>query len=394
MKTENPSISEIINELAEDRSKYFNSIAPPVIQASNFSFDTVDQFRDAILHEESAYIYSRGNNPTVDILRKKLAALDHAEDALVLNSGASAIYASVVANVKSGDHIVSVKKPYGWAQHLFEKILPRFGVETTYVDGTDVKNFEQALRPTTKIIYLESPNSWTFELQDLKAVAELAKANQVLTICDNSYCSSLYQRPIDYGIDISFQSATKYLNGHSDVVAGVISGTKEMINKIFSNELMTAGLGISPFHAWLMIRGLRTLPIRLKKSSKNARMIVSFLKTFLEVESISYPFDPLFPQYDLAKEQMEDTGGLFSFVLKAEKVEVIEKFCQGLQHFLMAVSWGGYESLVMPAIVGMEKGTINMDNPEHRRIRMYVGIEEPEYLIEDLKRGLEAMKKR
>ncbi|MCO5286713.1 MAG: PLP-dependent aspartate aminotransferase family protein [Chitinophagaceae bacterium] len=386
-------LSEILNETGELRENYFHSIAPPIIQASNFSFDTVEEFRTALQNESEAVLYSRGNNPTVDILRKKLAALDNAEDSLVLNSGASAIFASVVANVASGDHIISVRKPYGWAQHLFEKFLPRFGVSTTYVDGTNVKNFEEAIRPETKIIYLESPNSWTFELQDLKAVAALAKDKGILTICDNSYCSPLYQRPIDYGIDISFQSATKYLNGHSDVVAGVISGTKEMMHKIFSSEYMTAGLGITPFHAWLMIRGLRTLPLRLKKSAETARLIVSYLKTQLEVESIAYPFDPLFPQYSLAKAQMEDTGGLFSFVLKADSIEKIERFCEGMQHILMAVSWGGYESLVMPSIAGKPGNTIDLSDPEHRRIRMYIGIEEPEYLIEDIARGFAAMKK-
>src|ERR1700729_4278276 len=169
-------ISYILNELGEDREHYFQAIAPPIIQTSNFRVDKVDKLKDLFEDEYSGYLYSRGLNPTVDILRKKLAALDGAEDCLVFNSGAAAIFASVLANVKSGDHIVSVDKPYTWAQRMFDVILPRFGVTTTYVDGTRIENFERAILPRTSVIYLESPNSWDYKLQDLKAVAELAKS--------------------------------------------------------------------------------------------------------------------------------------------------------------------------------------------------------------------------
>src|ERR671913_329757 len=189
-------ISYIINELAEERENYFNAIAPPIIQSSNFAFKTVADLSRAFDDEMGGYLYSRGLNPTVDILRKKLAALDEAEDCLVFNSGASAIFASVLANVKSGDHIVSVNNPYTWAQKMFDSVLPRFGVTTTYIDGTRIENFERSILPHTKLIYLESPNSWNYALQDLKAVAELARAENIITICDNSYCTPLYQKPI------------------------------------------------------------------------------------------------------------------------------------------------------------------------------------------------------
>src|SRR5215218_8910431 len=173
--------SYIVNELAEDREHYFNAIAPPIIQTSNFQFKTVDGLRKAFEDEMSGYLYSRGLNPTVDILRKKLAALDGAEDCLVFGSGAAAIFAGVFANVKAGDHIVSVRGPYTWAQRMFDVILPRFGVTTTYVDGRETKNFENALQPNTTFIYLESPNSWNYELQDLKAVAALARSKNIIT---------------------------------------------------------------------------------------------------------------------------------------------------------------------------------------------------------------------
>ena len=212
-------ISYIINELAEDREQYFNAVAPPIIQSSNFVFKKVDEMRKAFADEYSTYLYSRGLNPTVDILRKKLAALDNAEDCLVFGSGAAAIFAAVLANVKSGDHIVSVNKPYTWAQRMFNVILPRFGVTTTYIDGRDIENFERAILPNTSVIYLESPNSWDYAIQDLRAVAELARSENIITICDNSFCTPIYQRPIDYGIDLTLQSATKYIGGHSDTLA-------------------------------------------------------------------------------------------------------------------------------------------------------------------------------
>jgi cystathionine beta-lyase/cystathionine gamma-synthase len=384
-------ISYIINELAEDRENYFNAIAPPIIQSSNFAFKTVDEMRGAFADEYSTYLYSRGLNPTVDILRKKLAALDNAEDCLVFNSGAAAIFAAVLANVKSGDHIVSVNKPYTWAQKMFNDILPRFGVTTSYINGTDIENFERAILPHTTVIYLESPNSWDFALQDLKAVAELAKAENIVTIIDNSYCTPIYQKPLDYGIDLTLQSATKYIGGHSDTVAGVLSGSREMIERIFNSEYMNIGSGISPFNAWLLIRGLRTLPMRLERITKSTIDVISYLKQHEKVETVIFPFDENFPQYQLAKQQMQGACGLFTFIIKATAVEQIENFCNNLQHILMAVSWGGHESLIIPKCAGMQQTDFDALNREHRMIRMYVGLEEPEYVIKDFEQAFERM---
>lgn len=385
------SISYIINELGEDRENYFNAVSPPIIQTSNFSFNKVDQLRQAFEDEYSTFLYSRGLNPTVRILSQKLAALDGAEDCLVCNSGASAIFAAVLSQVKSGDHIISVDQPYTWAQKLFNNILPKFDVSVTYVDGRELENFEAAVRPNTRIIYLETPNSWSFYLQDLEAVSKLARSKNIITICDNSYCTPLYQRPIEFGIDLVLQSATKYLNGHSDVVAGVLSGKKILIEKIFNSEYLNMGIGISPFNAWLILRGLRTLPSRLEKSSITTKKIISFLKSRDEVEEIHYPFNPHFLQYELAKKQMLDAGGLFSFLLKAKTIRQIENFCEGLKHILMAVSWGGHESLIIPGCASITPNEFEPSNKLHRRLRMYVGLEEPDYLIEDLERGFANM---
>jgi len=384
-------LSYILNELGEEREQYFNSVSPPIIQTSNFTFRKIEDLHKVFEDEYSNYLYSRGLNPTTDILRKKLAALDGAEDCLVFNSGASAIFASVLANVQSGDHIVSVNKPYGWAQKMFDRVLPRFGVTTTYVDGTRIENFERAVLPNTKIIYLESPNSWDFALQDLQAVADLAKAENITTICDNSFCTPLFQKPIGMGIDMVLQSASKYINGHSDVVAGVLSGTHVMMKKIFNSELLNMGNGVTPFNAWLLIRGLRTLPVRLERCTQNTRKIIEYFDKHPRVEEVIFPFHPSFPQLQLANKQMKGACGLVTIVMKAEKMEEIVTFCESLRHILIAVSWGGYESLVIPRCASLQSSAFDPANREHRMIRFYFGLEEPEYLIADIKQAFEVV---
>jgi cystathionine beta-lyase/cystathionine gamma-synthase len=376
--------SYIINQLGEDRHEYFNAIAPPIIQTSNFAFDTVDDMRKAFEDEMSKYIYSRGINPTVDILRKKLAALDGAEDCLVFNNGAAATFAAVLANVKSGDHIVSVEHPYSWTKHLFDQILPRFGITTTYIDGRYIENFERAILPNTSLIYLESPTSWYFELQDLEAVAELARAEGIVTLIDNSYCSPLYQRPIELGIDIAMQTATKYIGGHSDTLGGVLCGSAEMMRKIFLSEYLCVGSGIQPFNAWLLLRGLRTLPARLDRINRTTQKVYEFLADHPRVESVIYPFDPGFDQYDLAKKQMKEAPGLISVYTDHETAEEIENFCNSRKYFKMAVSWGGHESLIIPKLATMKKEDFDPGVKDHRMMRIYVGLEDAEQLISDL----------
>lgn len=384
-------ISYIINELGEERDDYFRAIAPPIIQTSNFAFKKVDDLRKSFEDEYSTWLYSRGLNPTVEILRKKLAALDGAEDCLVFNSGAAAIFAAVLANIKSGDHIVSVKNPYTWAQRMFEVILPRFNITVTYVDGRSTENFALAIQSNTTVIYLESPNSWFFELQDLSAIALLAKQHSIITICDNSYCTPFYQKPIALGIDLVLQSGTKYIAGHSDTVAGVLSGNKQMIERIFNSEYMNTGSGIQPFNAWLLIRGLRTLPVRLEHITRTTHEVVGFLKAHPRVEKVLFPMDPSFPQFELAQKQMTGACGLVTIFLKAESAKTIELFCESLKHILMAVSWGGHESLILPKCAGMKPEDFDPQNQDHRSLRLYIGLEEPAYLIADLLGAFESI---
>ena len=384
-------ISQIINELGEERENYFNAISPPIAQSSNFAFKTVSDLSKAFEDEMGGYLYSRGLNPTVEILRKKLAALDGAEDCLVFNSGAAAIFAGVLANVKAGDHIVSVKAPYTWAQRMFDIILPRFGVTTTYINGTRIENWEQATKTNTTLYYLESPNSWDFALQPLREVAVLARSKNITTFIDNSFCTPLYQKPIEIGIDMAMQTATKYIGGHSDTLGGVLSGSHAMMKKIFDSEYLNIGSGIQPFNAWLLIRGLRTLPARIDRITKTSLEVLKFLKSHPKIESVIFPLDESFPQYQLAKQQMSGACGLMTLVLKTNKRTEIVKFCENLQHIMMAVSWGGHESLVIPKCSGTPVSDFDPSNPEHRYIRLYVGLEEADYLIKDLDQAFEKM---
>ncbi|GAC1307969.1 MAG: bifunctional L-alanine/L-glutamate racemase [Mucilaginibacter sp.] len=385
-------LSYILNELGEEREDYFNAVSPPIIQTSNFTFKTVADFRQALGNEFDATLYSRGHNPTLNILRQKLAALDGAEDALVFSSGIAAISVPILALVKQGDHIVSVENPYSWTIKLFNNLLPKFGITTTFVDGSDVKNIEDAIRPNTKLIYLESPNTFSYDVQDLEAVSRLARSKGIITMIDNSYCGPLFQQPIRMGIDLVAQSATKYIGGHSDVVAGVLTGSKELISKIFDNEFLNIGPSLSPHSAWLLIRGLRTLPLRMQRSFETAAKITQWLQQHPAIEKVIWPFSPDFKQSDLAHRQMQGCGGMFSFTLKNPSVQNMEAFCDNLKHILMAVSWGGHESLIIPSIAGVAMEDYNKDEPRQQLIRMYVGLEDADYLIRDLEQALSQVK--
>ena len=381
------SFSEILIALGEERENYFGAIAPPIIQTSNFAFKTTAEMRESRIKEFERHVYSRGNNPTVNILRKKLAALEKTEDALVFSSGSAAVAASVLSVVKAGDHVICVEKPYHWTQRLMGTILPKFGVEVTFIDGTSIDNYSEALQQNTRLVYLESPNSFTYELQDLHAVSDFCKANKLVSIIDNSYASPIYQNPIDFEIDVIVHSASKYLGGHSDIVAGVICASRERVASIFDSEFMTLGSKLGPFEAWLMLRGLRTLEIRLERSSQTAEKVINWLEGRPEIERVLYPFNSAHPQTELARKQMRGCGGLFTIALNTELVKNAEEFCDALNHFLLGVSWGGHESLIFPAAAAVDHP--NFQDPGMNLVRMYCGLEDADYLIEDIKSALE-----
>lgn len=381
-------ISQILTHLGEERSEYLHSIAPPIFQASNFTFKNVAEMRAGIHDEQNTPFYTRGCNPTVQMLCKKVAALEGTEDALVFASGTAAIAAAIISSVKQGDHIVSVADPYSWTNKMLTLFLPRFGISHTMVDGTDAENYRKASQENTKLFILESPNSLTFKIQDIPAVAKIAKEKGVLTLLDNSYATPIYQKASDWGIDMIAHSASKYYGGHSDLVAGVLCSTKEKIAEIFSSEFMNLGGVISPFDAWLMIRGLRTLPIRLERSRQVTAEVVAFLEKHPKVDKVHFPFSKQHPQYELAKRQMKAAQGLFSIELKTDGVAQIDAFCNALKSFVLACSWGGYESLVFPMVGLSDSENYQKAPAPWNLVRLYVGLESPEVLIADLNQAL------
>lgn len=376
--------SEILTRYAEENSPY-NSMAFPIFETSIFYFNSFDDFSKALNSEEDHFLYSRGNNPTVRVVEKKIAALEKTEDARLCSSGMAAISSAILAFLKSGDHVVCVQESYSWTYRMFNEYLKRFGVDTTFV-SCNAEEILNNVRANTKIIYLESPSTMLFSVLDLRKVVEFARENGIITMIDNTWATPIFQNPIELGIDISLHSASKYFSGHSDVVAGVVAGRKELISRIFNQEILNLGGVIAPFEAWLILRGLRTLEIRLKRHYETALKVCDFLIDHPKVEVVNYPMHPKSPYYELAKSQMRGGSGLLSFRLKTNNVEVIKRFVDSLKVFRMAVSWGGYESLVVPCAV-----TRNCPKENINLIRIHVGLESPELIISDLDSALKAI---
>ncbi len=307
---------------------------------------------------------------------------------MVFGSGVAAISAAVISQLKAGDHVVCMQKPYGWAERLFDQLLARFGVTCTYVDGTDISAIEAALLPNTRLLYLESPNSITFELVDIKAACNIAKARGIVTVIDNSYASPLGQQPAKLGVDIVVHSASKYFGGHSDVVAGVLCASKVIVKQIFDQEFMNLGGIAAPWTAALLLRSLRTLPLRFERSGQSAQQVVEYLHQHPKVQHVIYPGHPSHPQYALAQQQMQGFGGLFSFLMDAKEVTEVERFADRLQRFLLACSWGGHESLVLPVCaLAASPEQLNPHLPWNL-VRLYIGLEDPQVLIADLEQAL------
>jgi cystathionine beta-lyase/cystathionine gamma-synthase len=381
-------LSYILNQLGEEETRWYGVVAPALAQSSIFAMPNVAAMRAALGDEYASHIYTRGNNPTVAILRKKLAALEGAEDALVLASGAAAVSAAALAAVRAGDHVLAVARPYSWTKTLVQKHLPRFGVRGDFVDAREVDAVAAALLPETKLVVLESPNSLTFEQQDLGAIAALCKARGIRTMCDNSYATPLGQSPIALGVDLVVHSATKYLNGHSDVVAGVICGSEALLRDSFAGPYMTLGAFPSPHDAWLMLRGLRTLGVRMERIGASAARVVEYLRTHPRVMRLHYPQSPGYPQPELTARQLRGASGLFSVELDAD-LDGIERCVDALRRFLITVSWGGYESLVFPVAGARDwRGREQLSTVPVNLVRFSIGLEEPDVLIADLEQAL------
>ncbi len=378
--------TEILHHLGE-RDLPYGAVSPPIFQTSIFCYDSYEAFQRALEDETVSYLYSRGNNPTVNLLEQKLAALEHAQKAKLVSSGVAAASLALMGQVRSGDHIIAVEDCYTWTKYLTSEYLQRFGVSCTFVDGRDTQDFADALQPNTRVIFLESPATFTFKLQNLQEVAALAKRHGIKTIIDNTWATPLYQNPIDLGIDIVIHSASKYLGGNSDIVGGVIMGSREDLDHIFTQEFLSMGPAPDPMQAWLIMRNIRSLHVRMPVHYQNALALTRFLESHEKVESVLYPFLPGFDQYELACRQMSGGSGLFSFRLKSRDVADVRRFTNRLRFFKRAVSWGGYESLIFPAAV---KYRDDQQIPDDRvsLIRCHAGIEHSDLLIEDLRQAL------
>jgi cystathionine beta-lyase/cystathionine gamma-synthase len=383
-------LSYILNHLGEEREKYHGAVVPPITQSSIFAFPSVADMRVGFADEFAEHMYTRGNNPTVAILRKKVAALEGAEDCLAFGSGAAAIAAAVFASVRSGDHVVCVARPYSWTRSLLRDLLPRFGVTTSFVDGTDTGNFERELEATTRLIVLESPNSMTYEQQDLAAVSELARARGIRTLCDNSYATPLNQSPLAHGIDLVVHSATKYLNGHSDVVAGMLCGSEQILRDVFKGPYMTFGAILSPHDAWLLLRGLRTLGVRMERIAATTAKVLAFAESHPKIRQVYHPQASSNPQLGLTERQLSGSSGMLTIELETEDVAAVERFCDALQRFLMTISWGGYESLAFPvcAVFPATAPMRSISPISLGMVRLSVGLEEADVLIADLDQAL------
>lgn len=377
---------------ADAPERFLGAVTPPIFQNSLFVYPTFEEFSHALKKPMQNYIYMRGNNPTVEIAEQKIARLEKGEMAKCFGSGMAAITSVILTFLKAGDHIVSVKNIYGPTYKFLSSFLPRFNVETSFISSPSIEELRRAIKQNTKIIYLESPTTFTFQLQNLSEIAELAKQKKIVTIIDNSWATPYFQNPLEIGIDLVVHSCSKYLAGHSDVVAGAVIGKKDYIEQIFQSGFLLLGGILHPFEAWLLIRGLRTLPLRMERHFNNALKIANFLENHPKVLKVNYPLLPSHPQYQLAKKQLKGGSGLFSFELKADNIKEIKKFVNLLRIFRLGVSWGGCESLAVPIAALMENGKPNKTQKalglSPYLIRLSVGLEDVEDLISDLEQAL------
>jgi cystathionine beta-lyase/cystathionine gamma-synthase len=384
--------TRLIHDGKKTHSK--GAVVPPIYQNSLFTKENWDEVDKTFDDRINNLIYTRGHNPSVRIVEEKIAALAGGEKAHLFPSGMAAISAAILSCIKTGDHIVAIKNIYGPANNLLQNYLkPKFGIEITYISGNTVEEFREAIRDNTTLFYLESPSSVVMSLQDIRGVTQLAKSKGIKTIIDNTWASPIFQKPIAMGIDLEVHSCSKYIGGHSDVIAGVIIGKKNDLDSIFTREFELLGAKTAPFEAWLILRSLRTLHIRMERHQKNAMIVAEFLESHPKIEKVNYPGLKSFPQYELGKEQMTGYSGLMSFQLKTDDLVSIKAFFNGLQLFQIGVSWGGHESLIYaPAISYLKE--LSEDQFKGMGIsvgdmRISVGLEDPDDLVNDLKQALE-----
>jgi cystathionine beta-lyase/cystathionine gamma-synthase len=359
--------------------RHHGAIHVPIYQNSLFAFESYDKFDEAMKQLLDHHVYSRGNNPTVQYLEQKLADLEEAESAKCFASGMAAITSAILSVVGQGDHIVCVHQAYGPTREFLSSYLSRFGVETTFIDGSSMEQWHASVRPNTKLLYLESPTTSFFELQDLRSCAELARSIGAVTIIDNTWATPCFQNPLTMGIDLVVHSITKYIGGHSDSVGGVVLGSKKLMDRIGYTEYMLLGGIMTPQTAALVSKGLRTLPLRMQRHEGSGLQVAEYIGKQSFVSRVNHPGLPTHPQYELGLKQMSGFSSLFSFI-SHEPTERLKDWATRLKYFKIGVSWGGFESLVTVNRLGSEKDGERTATV----VRLYVGLESPKDLIADM----------
>jgi cystathionine beta-lyase/cystathionine gamma-synthase len=368
----------------EARSPGAQPMATPIVQTSLFAYPDLDSFMTAAKDEDRNSVYSRGTNPTVKVLEDKLAALEHGEACKCFASGMAAMSAVVMGLLKSGDHILFVNQTYGPMMQL-ARHLRRFGIEHTLLLEIDAESVSAAMKPSTKLVWLESPGTMLMRTFDIGAVAEVARDHGVLTCLDNSWATPLFQKPITHGVDIVVHSATKYIGGHSDVVAGAVITSADRLKEIFYRAYMLNGGILPPLEAWLLLRGIRTMPVRMQQHQSDAIAVAEFLRTRSEVGRVYHP------AFDNCSKSLTGYSGLFSFELADGRFENVKQFIDGLKRFRIGVSWGGVESLVLSPNRGNNTDYLDAQRIPRGLVRLSIGLEGADSLIADIDQSLGAL---
>jgi len=375
---------------ASDLEKKNGPMATPIYQTSTFEVADNDQ---QLRVTPTDHFYTRYGNPTNTVAEQTIAQLEGVDAALTFASGMGAITTTIMALLKSGDHIVAQRDIYGGATKFFTQWLPKMGIETTLVDTTEYDQHARAIRPNTKLLYVESPTNPAVRVVDLKKIAALARQHDLLSMIDATFGTPINQRPAEFGIDLIMHSGTKYLAGHSDLICGVVSGNSSLIDKIHSTRT-TLGNCMDPHASWMLIRGLKTLAVRVARQNDNALRVAEFLSQHAKVGRVHYPFLKSHPQHAIAREQMSGGGGMVSFEVEGSGDDA-RRLTESLRLFTLAPSLGGVESLVSIPVLTSHA----MIEPEQRRkmdvteqmVRLSVGIENADDLIADLEHALEAV---
>lgn len=374
------SKEDICAHLGDEYDRYMGAIVPPIFQNSLFTRKTVNH----------GYTYTRVTNPTIEIAERKIAALEEGEAARCFSSGMAAISAAITHYLKKDCHVICPRAVYVPTKAFLSSYMEKFGVEVTLVAGDSVEEIEQAIRPNTTLIYLESPLSNVFTLQDLDTIAALAKSCGIATIVDNTWATPLFQNPLKHGIDLVVHSASKYLGGHSDILGGVIIGNRDVLDSIMNNERSLFGAVMDPHQAWLLIRSLRTLPVRMKQHEANAMQVAAFLEAHPCVDAVHYPGLPSHPQYELGRKLMSGYSGLLSFIPKGDRQQ-IQSMMKSLRFFEEGPSWGGFESLINSPGLWVNEETSRESGIPIGLLRISVGLEHADTIIGDLDRALNEM---